>query len=388
MKIDKFLIYIAVIAVHVGIVALLVIGARKKNPSAPSGGGVPAPPPPVEIPAISPGGSEEPAPSSSKSAQITTAVSAPSQGAAATIPPPPQSTSPAPSYQAPDMPAKYTPGFYKKAPKQMGAALAKAGNECTAGLVIDVDAHAILWEKNPTKVVPIASLTKLLTAQMLMDRIDSDPTITLQTKIKITKDDFARTRMKPLNSVFLGLGEEYTLQEYLKAMLICSANDCAYIVGKYLGGGNLDTFVKEMNTQAATLGLADMKFINPNGLPLDSGSVRTENMGSAMDIAFLAERSLYYPEIMKWAGTPRDQLREDKKNPFDLNSTNKLLRNKVEGITGLKTGYTATAGFCIAVTCEREKRRVIVVLMGVPGADHGARRDAIARQLLDWAYKP
>ena len=385
MKIDKFLIYIAVIAVHVGIVALLVLGARKKSPSP-----TPTPSrtePPVTQAQVQP--QLEAAPATGVTVPAKTDGTGAQQPAVktATPPVPPQSTAPAPSYQAPGMPAKYTAGFYKRAIKPMGAALAKAGNECTAGLVIDVDTHTILWEKNPTKVIPIASLTKLLTAQMLLDRIASDSAITLQTKVKITKDDFARTRLKPLNSVYLGLGEEYTLQEYLKAMLICSANDCAYIVGKYLGGGNLDTFVKEMNTHAASLGLADMKFINPNGLPLDSGSVRTENMGSALDIAFLAERSLYYPEIMKWAGTPADRLREDKKNPFDLNSTNKLLR-QVEGITGLKTGYTATAGYCIAVTCEREKRRIIVVLMGVPGADYGARRDSIARQLLDWAYKP
>ena len=383
MKIDRILIYIAVIAIHVGLIALFVIGAQRKNPATKVKS---TPPPQTET--IAPQTETAPAPTEgAPSMPPPPKAAATDAPAAKPVPAPPQSTAPAPSFQAPGMPAKYTPALYKRALKPMQASLTKMADECTAGLVLDVDAHAILWEKNPVKVVPIASLTKLLTAQMLMDRIASDPNITLQTKIKITKDDFARTRLKPLNSVYLGLGEEYTLQEYLKAMLICSANDCAYIVGKYLGGGNLDTFIKEMNTRAAALGLTDMKFINPNGLPVDSGSVRTENMGCALDIAFLAERSLHYPEIMKWAGTPADRLREDKKNPFDLNSTNKLLRNKVEGITGLKTGYTATAGFCIAVTCERNKRRVIVVLMGVPGADHGARRDTIARQLLDWAYK-
>jgi len=378
MKFDKFLIWTAVTAIHVGLVALCLICARKgkQQPDA-----KPAPAviqPAKETPGTISAGSIPPVP-----VAASPAASAPASPAA----PAPVASAGASTYMSAGMPTRYQPGMYTKANKALSKELQGLVKICGEVVVLDVNSHTILWEKDSTKTMPIASLTKLVTAQMLLERIATDQGMTLQTKVKITKDDFARTKLKPLCNVYFGINEELTLQEFLKAMIISSANDCAYIVGKYLGGGDLNAFVKSMHTWTAQLGLSDMKFNNPHGLPVVSGSSRSENMGCAMDIAFLAERSLYFPEIMKWAGTKSEKLRENTPKPFDLNSTNKLLRGSVNGVDGLKTGYTDGAGQCIAVTCKRDGRRIIVIVMGVPAnGDHGARRDSIARKLLEWAY--
>ena len=254
-----------------------------------------------------------------------------------------------------------------------------------SGVVIDLDSHAILWAKDENKPYPMASITKLMTAMLLLDRIEKDPQVTLETTVKVTNEDFKHT--KRLGGVYLGANESFTLQEYLKCMLIKSANDCAWIVAKFLGDGDPAKFIQEMNQRAAELGLDTLHFLNPHGLPVDrADGKREENQGSALHIAYLAECAMKYPEIMKWAGTPKDCIRETTKR-FDLHSTNHLLRDRVPGITGLKTGFTNTAGHCIVVTCTRNQRTILVLVMGVQFSDRGKTRDKAARDLLEWAYK-
>ncbi len=278
---------------------------------------------------------------------------------------------------------KYYHGYYTVATQQLPAKLLSQVKHCRSGLVLDMDKRTILWQKNATTPYPIASITKLLTSIMLLEHIERDPATTLNTRVTVTKQDFPYTRRA--RGVYLNVNESLTLQEYLKCMIISSANDCAYMVAKFLGGTQ-EAFAAKMNQRAAELGLTDMRFHNPNGLPIDRRGTRTENMGSALSVAYLSELATKYPEIMKWAGTTADCIREDGKR-FDLNSTNKLLRARVKGVTGLKTGYTDTAGYCIVVTAERDGRRLMVIVMGVlKTGDYGKRRDAIARQLLEWAY--
>ena len=282
----------------------------------------------------------------------------------------------------------YRTGYYKTGTRAITAKLAQAVNEVRSGILIDLNTHTILWEKNSSKTYPIASLTKMLTSLMLLQHVEATPEVTLDTTIKITKEDRAYFKREKINGVYLDEGETFALRDYLKCMIISSANDAAYIVGKYLGDGKIETGVQRMNEQAKKLGLNDMTFHNPNGLPIDRGKdQRIENTGSALSIAYLAECVMASPEYMKWAGTTRDTIKHRGK-PFDLNSTNHLLRDRVPGVTGLKTGYTNTAGYCIAVSCTREGRTILLVVMGVfSNNDRGKRRDEIARQLLDWAYQ-
>ena len=280
----------------------------------------------------------------------------------------------------------YHKGFFQVTEKELSPAVKKAVAEVRSGLVIDLNTNAILWQKDASSVHPIASLTKLLTATMLMEHLAAHPEQSLQTTVTITSDDRAYFKRNGIKGVFLDTNEVYTLDDFLMCMMICSANDCAYMVGRYLNGGDAKGFPEKMNARAKELGLNNMHFNNANGLPINAASGRQENTGTALEIAYLAVRAMQYPPIMKWAGTPMARLRADKKNPFDVNSTNKLLRGKVPGVTGLKTGFTDGAGYCIALTCEREGKKRMVLLMGVGGSDRGKRRDEIARQLLEWSY--
>ena len=281
---------------------------------------------------------------------------------------------------------RYTATHYHRAdPKKFTGRLPKGLDIIRSGVVIDMDSHAILWAKDENKPYPMASITKLMTAILLLDRIEQDPQLTLETTVKVTNEDFKKIKGK--GGVYLSANETFTLQEYLKCMLIKSANDCAYVVGRFLGQGDPANFVQAMNRHAAELGLDTLRFLNPHGLPVDrADGKREENQGSALQIAYLAECAMQYPEIMKWAGTPKDCIRETGKR-FDLHSTNHLLRDRVPGITGLKTGFTNTAGHCIVVTCTRNQRTILVLVMGVQRSDRGKARDKAARDLLEWAFK-
>jgi D-alanyl-D-alanine carboxypeptidase (penicillin-binding protein 5/6) len=278
----------------------------------------------------------------------------------------------------------YYNGYYRTVALDLPAKVRQLAAQCRSGLVLDMDSNTILWSKDADKVYPIASITKLMTALMLVEKAEADPSVSLSgTKVKITRDDFAVT--KRIRKVYLDVNEEYTLDEYLKCMMIASANDCAYIVAKYLAGGDAGKFPAMMNARARELGLTGMTFHNAHGLPIDQGGKRIENQGTALEVAYLSQLAAAKPAIMKWAGTSRDCIRENA-NRFDLNSTNRLLRDRVPGVTGLKTGYTTTAGYCIVVTCQRDGRNIMVIVMGAMQSDTGKQRNAIARALLDWAY--
>ena len=283
----------------------------------------------------------------------------------------------------------YRPGHYKMGVKPLSGTLAKTVEIIRSGVLIDLDTHTILWEKNSSKPYPIASLTKMLTALMLLKRIETTPDITLKTTVKVTKEDFDYIKSRSMgNGALLEAGDVFTLQDYLKCMVIASCNDAAYIIGKYLGDGDLATGVKRMNDQAKALGLNDMSFHTPNGLPIKTNSTRIENQGSALSIAFLGECVMKSPEYMKWAGTKQEHIVHHRGNSTDLNATNHLLRDRVPGITGLKTGVTDGAGQCIALSCTRDKHTLLLVVMGVPpNGDKGKRRDEAAKQLLDWAFQ-
>lgn len=300
-----------------------------------------------------------------------------------------QATTP-PKATQPPATQTYSAGFFKVAEKPLTPALQKTVANVRSGLVIDLDTNTIIWQKDAKGVHPIASLTKLMTANLLMEHLASHPNLSLDTMVTVTTDDRKYFKKNAINGVYLDTNEAYSLGEYLMCMMVASANDCAYVVGRFLGDNDPDAFVNKMNERAKKMGLTDMHFNNANGLPVKTASGRLENTGSALSVAFLAIQAMRYPAIMKCAGTGKYVLRADKKNPFDVVSTNHIMhREKVKGVTGLKTGYTDGAGYCIVLTCEREGKKRMVVVMGVTkaGADRGAMRDSITKQLLEWSYK-
>lgn len=271
----------------------------------------------------------------------------------------------------------FSPTYYAGRLQALPPDLGKSVDACAAALVVDADHHTILWGKNYNQARPLASLTKMMTTLLLMEEIKRPAsTLTLQSPIKVT---VAASKVGG-HQVWLDPRETFTVDELLKCILIRSANDCAYLVGEFLGKGDHDAFVKQMNDRARELGCTSLLFHNSHGLP--QGTPSQENMGALPELAYLAEQLWKYPEAMKWAGTQQEFIRENTSKPFQLDSTNRLLRSS-PGVCGLKTGMTNKAGFCMVITCEREGRRRIVIVMGCTQAKV---RDTIAEKLVDWSY--
>jgi serine-type D-Ala-D-Ala carboxypeptidase (penicillin-binding protein 5/6) len=246
-----------------------------------------------------------------------------------------------------------------------------------AGILVDADSRRVLWSKNSGKAVPIASMTKMMTVLLVSEDIKNGK-ISPKQPIKVTK---AASSIGG-SDVWLDPRETFPLNELLKAIVIKSANDAAYLVAENSGGGDVRRFVQRMNDRAGKLGLKSAKFSNPHGLPEDNGK---DNVCSCEDMVVLAEELLKYPEILKLSSTKIDYLprKVGKIKKTMLLNTNKLIRKGCPGVDGIKTGYTRKAGSCITVTCNRNDRRLIMVLAGCKGSK---LRDEFAVKLLDWGY--
>jgi D-alanyl-D-alanine carboxypeptidase (penicillin-binding protein 5/6) len=281
-----------------------------------------------------------------------------------------------------------TEGLYMKSLLEMPAKLATDTELCKAGICIDLNARKILWEKNSRQAYPIASMTKMMTVYVVAKELRRPGgNVTLETPVKAT---VAASKVGG-HQIWIDQRETFTVDELLKCILIHSANDCAYLLAEFLGGGSEAEFVKKMDAEAKQLGMVSFDFRNSHGLyemvPGANGkTVKRENMGSAFELAHLSSLLLDIPEVVRWSSTKRDCIRENnpKFKKFDLHSTNKLLNDKsCPGVNGMKTGMTEAAGSCITATCEREGRRIVVVVMG---CEKSAIRDKLVRQLINWAY--
>ncbi len=270
----------------------------------------------------------------------------------------------------------FSSSFFTVAEAPLPVPLKGRTDVCRTGIVVDWSNRRILWRKEESKVVPIASLTKLMTVWLLVRDLRERGDLTLAEPVKVTVE----ASQIGGRQVWLDPRETFSLRDLLKAVMIRSANDCAYLIGQFLGGGDPARFVKRMNAEASALGLVGMKFFNAHGLPPGGG--RPENSGRAVELAFLGGLLMQAPEVVKWSSTRLSYIRESTK-PFQLVNTNGLV-GKVNGVNGMKTGYTKASGFCLVATCRRGDRQMVAVVTGCPSADS---RDALVKALLDWAYQ-
>lgn len=256
--------------------------------------------------------------------------------------------------------------------------IANLAKTCEAGLVLDWDARTVLWQKNPGKPVPIASLTKMMTALLVAEFVAGDPAISCDTQVKVTRAaaDIGGSQ------VYLDPRETFSVDELLKCVMVFSANDAAYLLAQFFGRGDADVFVERMNRRASEMNLMTARFLNPHGL--DGDTPQTTNHASAWELAFIGGRLLDYPRVVHWSSTWMSSIRGDdpRFNEFQLVNRNRLV-NTVPGVNGMKTGYTQQAGWCIVATSERNGRRVVCVLAGCPDKK---TRNELAERLIDWAY--
>jgi len=248
-------------------------------------------------------------------------------------------------------------------------------NLATTGIAVDLDTHQVLWAKNPRRPVPIASMTKMMTALLVFETLDQRPDLNYDTMLPVTP-----SAMKVGGSqVYLDVRESFTIRDLLKAVMIASANDAAELLAEHLGGGS-PAFVQRMNRRAAELRLAGAKFHNAHGLP--GATAATDNVATGESMIVLAEHLLTYPDAVKWASTRIDFFRQDSPKPFQLTNHNRLI-GVCPGVDGMKTGFIQRSGFCITATCQRNGRRIACAVTGFPSRKE---RDDFVRRLLDWAY--
>lgn len=247
----------------------------------------------------------------------------------------------------------------------------KKESEPTAvsSILMCMDTGDVIREDNAYEHVSPASVTKIMSLLLIMEAIDSG---------KISLSDMVTTsenaQSKGGSQIWLETGEQMSVEDLLKAVVIASANDACTALGEYVAGSD-SAFVKMMNDKVEELGLKDTNFENCTGL--DDTTVN--HYSCAYDLAVIATEVMKYDLIKKYSTVWLDSLRNGE---TELNNTNKLV-NTYDGITGLKTGTTSNAGFCLCATATRDGMSLVSVVLG---AETSQERFDLASQLLDFGF--
>ena len=236
-------------------------------------------------------------------------------------------------------------------------------------VLMDMDSREVLYAKNENDELSPASVTKIMSLLLVMEAIESKK-INLEDMVTASKDAVAMGG----SQIWLEVGEKMTVNELLKAVIIASANDACTALGELVGGSSVG-FVKMMNDKAKALGLKHTNFENCTGLDDDVKA----HYSSAYDLAVISCELMKYKLVEDYTTVWLDTLREGK---TELNNTNKLI-NSYQGMTGLKTGTTSNAGFCISATASKEDMNLVAVVLG---SSTSQERFDTASYLLDVGF--
>ena len=238
-----------------------------------------------------------------------------------------------------------------------------------SAVLMSLDTGEVLFAKNEKEHLSPASVTKIMTILLVLEAID-DGKIALSDTVTASSEAVSMGG----SQIWLEEGEQMTVDELFKAVVVASANDACTALAEHVAG-SVSTFVNMMNDKAAALGLNDTSFENCNGLD----DTVTHHYSCAYDLAVIAREVMKHSLILDYTGIWLDHLRNGK---TELNNTNKLM-NTYTGITGLKTGTTSNAGFCVAATAERDGMGLVAVVLG---ADTSEDRFDTATNLLDYGF--
>ena len=241
--------------------------------------------------------------------------------------------------------------------------------DCASAVLMDSATGTILYQKNADQALPPASVTKVMTLLLVMEAVDGG-NLALDESVSVSP--YAASMGG--SQVYLEPGESMPVEEMLKCVIIASANDAAVALAEKVGGSE-EAFVARMNERAAELGMANTHFENVTGLDDDTVAHKT----SAMDIAIMSRELLQHPKILEYSGIWMDTIRN---GAFGLTNTNKLIR-QYEYATGLKTGSTSLAKYCVSATAEKDGLELIAVVMAAP--DYKVRF-ADATTLLNYGF--
>ena len=249
-----------------------------------------------------------------------------------------------------------------------------AGPEVKAksAVLMDVETGTLLSEQNAHEPLAPASVTKVMTMLLIMEAIDSE---------KISWDDMVTASesaaAKGGSQIYLKVGETMSISDMVKSIAVSSANDCACAMAEHIAGSEA-AFVEMMNARAQELGMKDTHFVNCTGL--DDDPAAKDHKTSAYDIAIMSRQLLKnHPDIKKFTTIWMDTVRG---GAFGLANTNKMVRF-YSGCTGLKTGFTSAAGYCLSASAQRDGMELIAVVMG---SETSQDRFGACKSLLDYGF--
>lgn len=240
--------------------------------------------------------------------------------------------------------------------------------EAKAALLMEKETGQVLYAENEHEKLKPASVTKVMTLLLVMEAIGRG-----ELKYEDIVTVSANAASMGGSQVYLSEGEQISVEELLKAVCVSSGNDAAVALAEQVAGVT-ELFVQQMNNRAMELGMGDTHFVNPTGLPAEG------HVTSAWDIALMSrELILHHPDIRRFTTIWMDTIRGGE---FGLSNTNKLIRF-YDGATGLKTGSTDAAGYCISATAEREGMELIAVVLG---GETSQQRFEDAKTMLNYGF--
>lgn len=243
-----------------------------------------------------------------------------------------------------------------------------------SAILIEATTGQVIYEKNPDQVLRPASITKIMTLILIYDALESGQ---ISLTDEVTVSEYAASMGG--SQVFLEAGEKQTVETMIKCIAIASANDACVAMAEHIWGSE-DVFVQKMNERAQGLGMSNTHFVNCCGLDADS------HVTTARDVSYMSrELIIRYPQIHSYSTIWMDTITHVTRrgsSEFTLTNTNKLIK-QYEWATGLKTGSTSLAGFCLSASANKNGVQLISVVMASPS---GKTRVSDSIALLNYGY--
>lgn len=237
---------------------------------------------------------------------------------------------------------------------------------CKAALLMEASTGRVLYRNKENEHLPIASVTKIMSTLLVAEAIDSGK---IGINDMVTVSNYAASMGG--SQVFLEPGEQMSVDELLKCLVVVSANDAAVALAEHIYG-SAESFIAAMNARAKELGMENTSFVNTTGL--DDGGY-----SSALDVALMTRELLTHPLVFNYTTIWMDTIRN---GAFGLSNTNRLVRF-YKGANGMKTGFTTEAMYCVSATACRDGLQLIAVVLGSPTSDE---RFAAAKKMLDYGF--
>ncbi len=238
-----------------------------------------------------------------------------------------------------------------------------------SAILIEADNGQVLYEKNANERMSPASITKIMTLLLAMEKVESGE-LALDDKVNISK----HAESMGGSQIFLAANTNVKVRDLLKAITIASANDASVAIAEAISG-SYNNFINLMNEKAKELGMGNTYFSNSTGLP-----TKSDHYTTARDITIMSRELVKHEKVLEWASIWVDYIELPNRKAM-ISNTNKLIK-KYPGIDGLKTGHTDEAGFCLAATAKRDMRLISVVLK----AKSELEREELTARLLDYGF--